>query len=120
MSKSRFVFGGLEGSVRELVAAEDMEFEAGSAKPLKVKPVSIPANTLVNMAPSSPNELGQVVAFGEDMSLPIERKRSADYCLFVAWKSGVVREGDLVGKFECIPIKPVSRRSPYVRDESRR
>lgn len=119
-TEADFLMGDVEGCIRELIAAETKNYEPGQAKPLRIEKFQIPPNTLISMDPYSRHKIGQVVAIGEEVALPIEKERSADYCLFVAGIKGKINKGDVVGAVEVFPIEPISTKAPYARRRSRR
>lgn len=85
------------GKLKSLVAAEDIKFKAGEIKPLKIKHVTIPPNHIGILASYARNRYGHVIAIGEEVPLPIEMNRSADYATFAAACDGKVKKGDLLG-----------------------
>lgn len=85
------------GKLRAIVAAEDVEFKSGEIKPIKIKNMPIPPNHIGILASYARNKYGQVIAIGEDVPLPIEMNRGADYATFIAAIDGKVKKGDLIG-----------------------
>lgn len=93
-----------------LIADEDKDFRSGDAKPVKIKTVEIPRNTLLLISPYGRHGIGQVISIGEEIALPVEMNRSADHALFVAGVDGSVKRDELMGVMMLIPIIPRIRR----------
>lgn len=93
-----------------LIAEEDKEFRSGDAKPVKIKKVAIPRNTILLISPYGRHGIGQVISIGEEIAMPIELDRSADHALFVAGVDGSVKKEELLGVMMLIPIIPQIRR----------
>jgi hypothetical protein len=93
-----------------LIAEEDEEFRSGDAKPVKIKKVEIPRNTILLISPYGRHGIGQVVSIGEEIAMPVELDRSADHALFVAGVDGSVRRDELIGVMMLIPIIPHRRK----------
>jgi len=93
-----------------LIAEEDEDFRSGDAKPVKIKRVEIPRNTILLISPYGRHGIGQVVSIGEEIAMPIELDRSADHALFVAGVDGSVKKEELIGVMMLIPIIPHRRR----------
>jgi hypothetical protein len=93
-----------------LIAEEDKEFRSGDAKPVKIKKVEIPRNTILLISPYGRHGIGQVISIGEKIAMPIELDRSADHALFVAGVNGSVKKEELIGVMMLIPIVPHIRR----------
>lgn len=89
-----------------LIAEEDKDFRSGDAKPVKIKKVEIPRNTVLLISPYGRHGIGQVVSIGEKIAMPIELDRSADHALFVAGVGGSVKKEELIGVMMLIPIIP--------------
>ncbi|HII06207.1 MAG TPA: DUF22 domain-containing protein [Methanotrichaceae archaeon] len=89
-----------------LIAEEDKDFRSGDAKPVKIKKVAIPRNTILLISPYGRHGIGQVVSIGEKIAMPIELDRSADHALFVAGVDGSVNKEELIGVMMLIPIVP--------------
>ncbi len=89
-----------------LTAEEDEEFKAGDAKPVRIKKVRIPRNTILLISPYARHGIGHVVSVGEEMAMPIELDRSVDYALFVAGVDGSVKKDELLGVIMLIPVTP--------------
>lgn len=93
-----------------LIAEEDKEFRSGDAKPVKIKKVEIPRNTILLISPYGRHGIGQVISIGEEIAMPVELDRSADHALFVAGVDGSVKKEELIGVMMLIPIIPSIRR----------
>jgi len=94
-----------KGKVKSVVADQDLKIKSGDIKPIKIKPLDIPANHIGFLSSYARNKFGHVIAIGEEVPLPIEMKRSADYATFIAALNGEVKKGDLIGIFILFPIK---------------
>ncbi|MHC1630882.1 MAG: DUF22 domain-containing protein [Methanotrichaceae archaeon] len=93
-----------------LIADEDEYFRSGDAKPVKIKKVKIPKNTILLISPYGRHGIGQVVSIGEEVAMPIEVDRSADHALFVAGVDGSVKRDELIGVMMLIPMTPRKKR----------
>jgi hypothetical protein len=91
--------------VKMIIAAEKVKFKAGDIKPIKIKHINIPPNNIAFLASYARNTYGHVIAIGEEVPLPIEIKRSADFATFAASLDGEVKKGDLIGTLFISEIK---------------
>ncbi len=92
-----------------LIAEEDKDFRSGDAKPVRIKRVEIPKNTILLISPYGRHGIGQVISIGEEIAMPVELDRSADHALFVAGVDGSVKKEELIGVMMLIPIVPHKR-----------
>jgi len=92
-----------------LIADEDMDFRSGDAKSVKMRKVNIPKNTVISISPYGRHGVGQVISIGEEIAMPAEVNRSADYALFVAGVDGSVKKDDLLGVVMFVPFTAVRR-----------
>ncbi|MDY6931487.1 MAG: DUF22 domain-containing protein [Halobacteriota archaeon] len=102
-----FKTGNVLGKTLYLIAAEGKEYYAGEIKPIKIEEVKIPKDRLMILSPYARHAVGHVIAIGEEISMPVEEDRSADYGLFVAGIAGEVKKGELIGVITLIPIEPL-------------
>ncbi|MBM4242039.1 MAG: DUF22 domain-containing protein [Euryarchaeota archaeon] len=93
-----FKFQGT-GKVKSIIADEELEFEFGKIIPIRIKEIEISPNHVGLLSSYAINKFGHVIAIGEEVPLPIEMKRSADYVTFVAALQGKIKKGDLIGVF---------------------
>jgi hypothetical protein len=91
-------------TVDYLIADEDKEFRAGDSKPIRIRRVDIPKNTILLISPYGRHGIGQVVSIGEKVAMPVELDRSADHALFVSGIDGSVKKDELIGVMMLIPI----------------
>jgi hypothetical protein len=94
-----------KGKVKSIVADQDIKLKSGDIKPIKIKPLSIPANNIGFLSSYARNKFGHVIAIGEEVPLPIEMKRSADYATFITAIDGEVKKGDLIGIYILFPVE---------------
>lgn len=92
-----------------LIADEDKDFKSGDAKPIKIRKVDIPKNSILCISPYGRHGVGQVISFGEEIAKPAEVNRSADFALFVAGVDGSVKKDDLIGVMMYFPFTQVRR-----------
>jgi len=83
--------------IEPIVADEDMEFKQGDIKPIRIKKIKIPPMSVLLICPYGRHRVGQVIAVGEEIPMPIEAEREADMATFACGMDGEVRKGDLIG-----------------------
>lgn len=93
------------GKVISVVADQDLKLKSGDIKTIKIKPLEIPSNHIGFLSSYGRNKFGHVIAIGEEVPLPIEMKRSADFATFITAIDGEVKKGDLIGIFILFPIE---------------
>ncbi len=86
-----------EVKIEPIVADEDMEFKQGDIKPIRIKKIKIPPMSVLLICPYGRHRVGQVIAVGEEIPMPIEVEREADMATFACGFSGEVKKGDLIG-----------------------
>jgi len=86
----------------QIIAAESVEFKAGETKPVKIKKIDIPAKAFVILSVYAQHIIGNTVYIGEEIPVPSDSERSAEYATFTAIKDGEVKEGDLIGSLMMI------------------
>ncbi len=106
-SEFDFKTGSVLGKTIYLIAVEDTKFNASETKPIKIEEVKIPENRLMIISPYARHAVGHLIAIGEEIAMPVEEVRSADYGLFAAGIKGEVKKGELVGVLTLIPIEPI-------------
>ena len=98
------------GSWKMIVADEDVEFEAGETKPIKIRGTILPRESIVLRCPVSRHGLGYVAALGRGGApQPVEEEREINYVIFTAFERGKVRSGDLLGVLNVFPIMMVRK-----------
>jgi hypothetical protein len=98
------------GSWKMLIADEDVEFEAGEAKPVRVRKTVLPREVIVLGCPVLRHALGCVYALGRSGEpQPVEEEREINYVIFSAFGNGRVRRGDLLGVLNVFPIMMVRK-----------
>lgn len=95
-----FNIGTISGDLRAIIADENKEFKANEIKSIKIKAEEI---TIISAYAS--NSYGQVLAVGEETSLPLSMDRSADTTLFAAARNCKIEEDDLLGVLILLPVK---------------
>jgi hypothetical protein len=107
--KMKYDIGDFEvkgrGKVKTIVADEDLKLEAGNIKPVKIKHLDIPANHIGFLSSYARNKFGHVIAIGEEVPLPIEMNRKADYATFMAALDGEIKKKDLIGILILLPVE---------------
>lgn len=100
-----FKIGTISGKLRAIIADEDMEFEAGEMKSLKIKRINMHANHICFMSGYGSNKCGHTIAVGEETSLPISMERSADHAMFAAVFDCKIEKDDLLGVLILLPVE---------------
>lgn len=100
-----FNIGTISGDLRAIIADEDKEFKANEIKSIKIKQIKIKAEEITIISAYASNSYGQVLAVGEETSLPISMDRSADSTLFAAARDCEIEEDDLLGVLILLPVK---------------
>lgn len=95
------------GRILYIVADEDKKFRSGEAKPVRIKHMRIPPNSLISSCPYSRHGVGHIICIEEEVPMPIEEERGADHCLFLAGRDGMVQKDDLLGVVKLFPIEPL-------------
>jgi hypothetical protein len=108
------------GGWKMIIADEEVEFEVGETKPIKIRKTILPRESIVLMCPVSRHGLGYVAALGRGGEpQPVEEEREIDYVIFNAFEKGKVRNGDLLGVLNVFPIMMVrkAKRPTKIKEE---
>jgi hypothetical protein len=108
------------GSWKMLIADEDVEFEAGEIKPVKIRRTVLPKESIMLRCPVTRHGLGYIAAIGKSGEpQPVEVEREVNYVIFKALEKGKVRKGDLIGVLNVFPVMMVRRakKPRKIRDE---
>ena len=99
-----FSIGTISGQLRAIIAAEDMEFEKGDIKSIKIKEIKMHSNKICFLSAYGSNKYGHAMAVGEPTSLPISMERSADHAMFAAAVNCEIKVDDLLGVLILLPV----------------
>jgi hypothetical protein len=102
-----FKVGTIIGKLRAIIAAEDIEIKANEAKPIKIKPIKIPANHITFLSAYAANRYGHAIAVGEEVHLPMSLERTVDYASFLTSLDGSIKEDDLLGVLILLPAEMI-------------
>ncbi len=102
--KLDFQVGSISGNLRAIIADEDMEFQSGNIKSIKIKEIPIPANYLSYLSGYGSNSYGHTLAVDEEIPLPLSMERKADHAMFAAAKDCEVKKDDLLGVLILLPV----------------
>ncbi|MTK64191.1 MAG: DUF22 domain-containing protein [Methanobacterium sp.] len=102
--KLDFQVGSISGNLRAIIADEDMEFQSGNIKSIKIKEIPIPANYLSYLSGYGSNSYGHAIAVDEEIPLPLSMKRKADHAMFAAAKDCKIKKDDLLGVLILLPV----------------
>jgi hypothetical protein len=91
--------------MKSVIANENVEFKAGEIKIIKIKHMKIPASYVGLLSSYAINKFGHLIAIGEEVPLPIEMERSADYATFIAAIDGEIKKNDLIGIYILFPVQ---------------
>jgi len=100
-----FKVGSIIGKMRAIVADEDVYVKANEAKPIKIKPVKIPANHITFLSAYAANRYGHAIAVGEEVHLPLSLEKKVDHASFMASLEGKIQKDDLLGVLIMLPIE---------------
>ncbi len=99
-----FSIGTISGQLRAIISAEDMEFDEGEIKSIKIKEIKMHSNKICFLSAYGSNKYGHVMAVGEPTSLPISMERSADHAMFAAAVNCEIKVDDLLGVLILLPV----------------
>ena len=102
--KLDFQVGSISGNLRAIIADEDMEFQSGNIKSIKIKEIPIPANYLSYLSGYGSNSYGHTLAVDEEIPLPLSMERKADHAMFAAAKDCEIKKDDLLGVLILLPV----------------
>ena len=102
--KLDFQVGNISGNLRAIIADEDMEFQSGNIKSIKIKEIPIPANYLSYLSGYGSNSYGHALAVDEEIPLPLSMERKADHAMFAAAEDCEIKKDDLLGVLILLPV----------------
>lgn len=102
-----FKVGTIIGKLRAIIADEDVTVKANEAKPIRIKPIDIPANHITFLAAYASNRYGHAIAVGEDVPLPMTFKKTVDHASFLASIEGDIKIDDLLGVLILLPVEMI-------------
>lgn len=88
-----------------IIAAEEVHFEEGELKPIKIEPFEVAANTYLLPSLYGYHGMGHVLSVGGKAIKKVEEERIIDYSMFAAAVKGEVNKGDLLGTATLLPLK---------------
>jgi hypothetical protein len=98
------------GLWKMLVADEDVEFEAGEIKPVKIRKTILPKESIMLRCPVTRHALGYIASIGRTGEpQPVEEERTLNYVIFKALEKGKIKKGDLIGVLNVFPVMMVRR-----------
>ncbi|MBO8181231.1 MAG: DUF22 domain-containing protein [Archaeoglobus sp.] len=98
------------GSWKMLIADEDVEFEPGETKPVRIRRTILPRESIMLRCPVTRHGLGYIVSLGKSgKPQPVEAERELNYVLFRALEKGMIKKGDLLGVVNIFPVMMVRR-----------
>ena len=100
-----FKVGTIIGKLRAIIAAENVEVDANEAKPIKIKPIKIPANHITFLSAYAANRYGHAIAVGEEVHLPMSLEKTVDHATFLASLEGEIQKDDLLGVLILLPAE---------------
>ena len=100
-----FKVGTIIGKLRAIVADENVVVKANESKPIKIKPIKIPANHITFLSAYAANRYGHAIAVGEEVHLPISLEKTVDHANFVASLEGKIQKDDLLGVLILLPVE---------------
>ncbi len=103
-SKLDFDIGNISGDLRAIIAEEDMQFNSGDIKSIKINKIKIPANYLCFLSGYGSNSFGHCIAVDEDIPLPASMERLVDHSMFAAATDCEIKKDDLLGVLILLPV----------------
>jgi len=88
-----------------IISLEREEFEAGQTRIITIKPIEIPARTVVIRSFYVSNGMGNLACIGSTEFKRLDEKRIADRAMFTSRITGPVVRGDLLGHILMIPAQ---------------
>jgi hypothetical protein len=105
-SKLDFKIGSISGNLRAIIADEDMEFNSGDIKSIKIQNIPVPSNYLSILSGYGSNSCGHPLAVEGDIPLPMSMNRTVDHAMFAAALSCEIKKDDLLGVLILLPVHP--------------
>ena len=87
----------VQGKREPIIADEDVEFKAGEIKTIKIKKIELHPYTISFIDAYAKHSVGTTLSIGEDIPMPFDSERVAEYAIFAAIKDGIVKKGDIIG-----------------------
>ncbi len=87
----------VQGKRESIIADEDVEFKAGEIKTIKIKKIGFHPYTISFIDAYAKHCIGSTLFVGEEIPMPLEVERIAEYAIFAAIKDGIVKKGDIIG-----------------------
>lgn len=98
------------GAWRVLIADEEVDFNAGEAKKVRIQKTTVPRDTITLGCPISRHALGSIISVGRlGKPQPVENEREIDYAVFHAVEDGKIKKGDIIGVLNVFPIMMVRK-----------
>jgi hypothetical protein len=92
-----------------IVANEDMEFKANETKPISIKKIKIPPQTVIVSSMYGIYPIGHLSAIGS-YNVPsgiIDKERIADFGMFHAATAGKISKDEVVGATIMLPVREI-------------
>jgi hypothetical protein len=92
-----------------IVADEDMVFKADETKPISVKKLKIPPQTLIIPSMFGIHPIGHLSAIGSYNVLPgiVDKERIVDFGMFHAALPGKISNKEVIGATLMVPVKEI-------------
>ncbi|HIQ38740.1 MAG TPA: DUF22 domain-containing protein [Methanothermococcus okinawensis] len=87
----------ISGKRIPIIADEDLDFKSGEVKTVRIEPIDIPPYAIPIIDGYEKHPIGVTVSIGEEISSPFNSERKGEYGVFIAFKDGRVRKGDVIG-----------------------
>ncbi|AXI25265.1 DUF22 domain-containing protein [Methanofervidicoccus sp. A16] len=87
----------ISGKRIPIIADEDVNFKSGEVKTVKIEPIDIPSCTVTIIDGYEKHPIGVTVSIGEEISSPFDSERKGKHGVFIAFKDGQVKKGDVIG-----------------------
>ena len=87
----------ISGKRIPIIADEDVNFKSGEVKTVKIEPIDIPPCTVTIIDGYEKHPIGVTVSIGEEISSPFDSERKGKYGVFIAFRDGQVKKGDVIG-----------------------
>jgi hypothetical protein len=92
-----------------IVADEDMEFKVNETKPISIKKIKIPPQTVIVSSMYGIHPIGHLSAIGS-YNVPsgiIDKERIADFGMFHAAIAGKISKDEVVGATIMLPVREI-------------